>query len=151
MRISKKFQSSYQFDDDRITNLIVTSFPITNLGLGLAFQFKFFSLLEDPFRGLNVSYEFLNFGNFWQFSKKIEENLPIFFFISYTKCFFDFRKDPSQFINFSILGGLVSHKPVSYKNRVSGKNISSPRNLKNTSENALFLWISLSHCESRIF
>ena len=42
-------------------------------------------------------------------SKKILQ-----FFISYTKSFLDFGREPSQLLNFSALEGLVSYKLVSY-------------------------------------
>ena len=55
------------------------------------------------------------FGNFWQFSRlKFEENLPIFCSLP-IQTFLDFGREASQFLNFSVLEGLVSYKPVSYK------------------------------------
>ena len=68
-------------------------FPIRNIGLDLALQF------------LNFGFFFNNFENV---DVKFKEDMSII-------CFLDFWREPSQFLKFSALEGLVSYKPVSDK------------------------------------
>ena len=71
-----------------------------------------------------MSYEFLNFGNFYQFSPLNSKKSCQFNYFLY-KSFLDFGRETkkSQFLNFSTLEGLVSYKTVTYKKRTRNKKI----------------------------
>ena len=98
------------------------TFSSTTPGSWVSWLYSFFPvndslLLGSPLStGISSSYMRAWKIQFWQFLAIFELNLKKIyqFFVSYTKRFLDFGREPSQLLNFSALEALVSYKPVSY-------------------------------------